>query len=745
MFSRRKLFIVTLTLLLITMVSVSFAYVNQVPPLSDTVEITSIPPVRSTLLSNRYTQQDDLTIVDQNPYVSLDGHEYLGTYLASNLSLYVHPKNLSLRVINETTGFVWGSNMNHDYLDPDDPLYDPNNPQTNIAQDNSPVSISYYNTNQIQLVRQSEYFMDGAFSGSFNRTDYDDKVGFIARMKMPRTGIEFDLDVYLDEEGLHVKVPYESVKDNGNFLISTITIYRNFGFTVKDTMPGYVFVPDGIGALIRYDGSMTKNFSKRFYGPDLTLARPDIERYLTAGVYGTVQGINQNAMLTIVASGAANATLTYQSQNPNVIFNKLYTTFEYRDKYVQRLNQAGTSTVELVQTYKNKFDIHFIHKFLDGDDANYVGFARSYRDYLTKKGVNISSMPTMNNIPLHLDVLALENKATWFGRQTVKMTSATDIAAMVQNLNDAGIEDIYATIHGWQKGGLSQTSPNFGRIDSAFGSVGVLDLPNLNVFYATTPTLGYVGGGGYRGSDVVQNQGSELIALYNYYLLNVERGLDILESNYTKILKKDMTNLSLESMDLLYSDHDQLMSRSEAIDILQTYLNVADKTMISHPFDYLFGADVIKEIELYSSQRIDFTDTVPFLTLVLSGQKLVFGRSANFFANTQNELLRMIDYQVYPNFYMTNESAGLLQHTDSSFIFTSKFSDWQMELKRQYQYLNGALSHVMGHEIVLREVLEVGLIRNTYDNGVQIYINYSGDDYHIGGITIEGLSYEVVI
>src|SRR5690606_11988127 len=130
---------------------------------------------------------------------------------------------------------------------------------------------------------------------------------------MPRNLIQFILNVYLDEEGLNVTVPFDSINDNGNFLISTITVYRNFGFTVKDTIPGYVFIPDGIGALIRYNEQQNKNYSKRFYGSDLTLQAQDVERPLTASLYGTVQGINQNAMMVILKNGSSHATLAYQS------------------------------------------------------------------------------------------------------------------------------------------------------------------------------------------------------------------------------------------------------------------------------------------------------------------------------------------------------------------------------------------------------------------------------------------------
>lgn len=744
-FKLKKPLIILLSVIGLLVISITISFAQNQPLYNDAVTTSSVIPVDATLKSNRYTQVDDLSTIDENPYVTINNHEFIGTHTDTGLSLYVHPEHLSLRIVNENTGYIWGSNMDHDYLEEGHPLYESNNPQTNIRQDISPVSISYFNTSQITSVRLNEYFYEGAFNGTFTRRELTDQTGFSARIKMPRSGIMFELIVYLNDEGLNIEVPFDSIEDNGNFIISTITIYRNFGFTTKDVTPGYAFIPDGVGALIRYDGTYNKNYSKKFYGPDLTLTSPSLERYLTAGLYGTVQGIHQNAMMVILNKGAAHGTLTYQSHNPNVLFNKLYTTFEYRDKYIQKLNASGTSTIERIQTDKNRFDIHFIYKFLSGENASYVGFSHVYREYLKKNGNQLEPLPTKDYIDLHLDILALESKSAWYGRASISMTNTTQINDITTNLQTNGIEHIVTTIHGWQSSGLSRTTPNFGRIDGAFGKIAQLDNPNVETYYATTPLLGYPGASGYQANDIVRNQGSEFIEVGNHYLLNPQDALDILNKNYERIHTKGIKNLSFEVMNLLYSDYHQRLSRSESMEIIEQFLNIANRTIVSQPFDYLFGADIIKELEMYSSQRIDFTDTVPFLPLILSGHKLVFGRSANFFANTQNELLRMIDYQIYPNFYVTHESAGLLLNTDSNNIFTSKFSDWQPEIIRQYNYLNDALKFVTGSYIESRVVIEPGFVQNTYSNGVVIYINYSGHAYTANGVTVPMMSYEVVL
>jgi hypothetical protein len=106
-----------------------------------------------------------------------------------------------------------------------------------------------------------------------------------------------------------------------------------------------------------------------------------------------------------------------------------------------------------------------------------------------------------------------------------------------------------------------------------------------------------------------------------------------------------------------------------------------------------------------------------------------FGRAGNFFSNTRNELLRMIDYHVYPAFFVTEASAYALMDTPSNHIFTSRFDDWKDTIQTQYQYVSQALNHVIQSDIKQRDILAPGVVKLTYDNDVIIYINYSGQAY----------------
>lgn len=750
----RRTTIVTLTILLTLLSSIVILYALNPGEYHDQVTVTSIAPITSTLQSNRYTQMDDLTPVLDNPYTDLEDHRLLDAVNHDTLALYVNPETLTIRVVNKETGYIWASDMTYDYLDPEHPQYNPADIGTTpalIRENQSPVQISYYNLNSNNVTQRfTEFFFENTISGLIqNYTEYSDKNGFEANLTMPISKIKLKLKVYLDDDGLNVEVPNESITDNNNFLISTLSVYHLFGFAKDTYTPGYMMIPDGVGALIRFGGKNIIPYSKKFYGSDITLDEWSNEQPLTAKVYGMVHGVNSHAFLGIVESGAANGMLSFlpASNATQSNFNRAQTSFEYRTSYAQKLNASGTNVVLRVQANRNQFDIHLKYLFLSDDKANYVGMANRYREYLINQGVNLTPLQNQSDIPLHIDVLATENRRTWYGQEVFTMTTANQLKSILEDLNQV-VSEIDVAVHGFQQGGMTGTAPNFNRVESLYGNPKVLDdLDYANIHYAVNPLIAFQGQGGYQANQVVQSLGRELISLGGEtYLLKPNQAYFLFSDDFNELVSQGIKHISYQSLSFLFSDYsDQVISRSQQINEIEKFLTLGNQTMVSQPMDYLWDADVLNDLALYSSQQLKFTDTVPFIPLVLAGHKKTYGRSGNFFSNTSNELLRMVDYQIMPSFFVTHESSHLLLNTGSSYIFTSRYSDWENEIKRQYQFVNEALSHVYNAYIVERVVLSPGVIKNTYSNDVVIYINYSGSSYVDGAVTIDALDYEVIL
>lgn len=736
---KRILFIIIVSISLTISALMIF---SKSPVISDVVNKTSVAPSKSSLSSNRYTQLETEVTGTINPLADIDGYTLIGSNLVSNLALYVNEADLSIRVVDLETNFVFGSSVN--VSEDDDELN-----QTWQKRVISPVFVQYYTSSNLQ----EEYLFQNPGS-KFTYSEYNElgRTGFEARLSFALSKVKLTLLVYLDDQGLNVEIPNEFIEEDDSTadtskMLSSITPYPFFGVTKGDLTSGYVFIPDGVGALMRFnDKNISSTYTKKFFGNESATSLS--EKSLFANVYGMVHGANQNGFLAIIEDGSAQASFVYTPTGNPINYNYANVGFEYRVSYTQFLNQSQTSSVRLVQGKRNQFDIKMLYLFLNNEKANYVGMANAYQAYLVNQGDLVKT--TYTDIPLHLDVLMAENKKSLFGRKTFRMTAFSDVNLMINTLKLSGIENLDINLFGFEKGGLSYQGPSYTKIESVVGSKSSLSKllkQDVNIYFVADYVTAYKNAKGYNMNDVSQTIGQQLMTEDNNYLLSHTDGLKKYQSNYKTLNKTyKIDQMALSSIgNHLYRDYSTDQYREDMIDVARAYLNVSEKTSVINAFSYLFGASAITDAPMYSSQQTKFTDTVPFYSYVLSGHKATFARNANFFSNTSNELLRMIDYHLYPSFYVTKASSYLLLDTGSEHIFTSRFKDWESEITRQYNYVNEALKHVSNNQVTSRVIVETGVVYVSYDNGVSILINYTGELKTYLGTQVLPQDYEVIL
>lgn len=716
----------------------------------DVVNNESSIPTNYQFLSNKYTQQEEDLRTAINEFIPVDGYNILGTNNDSNLSLSINSNDLSIVVNDLNASYYWSSIIDTSYLlDEDSNLHDEGDLGASnflIGRMKSPVIISYF----VGELRREEGLFDSPAS-SFSKPviiNENNKVGFSSTLRFATANISLKLIVYIDNFGLNVEIPFDSIVEHGQMKLSNISAYQYFGATKRARIPGYTFVPDGIGALIRYDDTIKGIYNKRFFGNDLGLTQTKSnEQQLFANLYGVVHGIDQNGFINIVENGSTYGNLIVNPSRTEDDFNKSYILFEYRVLYTQYLNSRKTNSIRLVQDDMNEFDIKMNYQFINNENANYVGMANLYKDYLDLE----NNLNDFNNISLHLNVLAAENRPTLFGNKDFSMTKIEELQLIIEQLNDDDINNIDVTYHGWYNKGFSNSRVRYRNINKKVGNK--KDLTNLlnnttaNIYFNVDYNHTNTNTGGFSSKDVVQSINQELVLdENNQYILNNAYVLNSLINDYNKLNKLGISNIGFNqlSKELSSNFYRSGYTREQAIKDYQEILMIASKSAVAKPYSFLWDADVIYDIALYSSNQAKFSDTVPFIPIVLS-EKITYGRSGNFFSNTSNEVLRMIDYNLYPSFYITNESSNLLLNTKSNNIYTSRFIDWQPTIVDQYHYINDALKNVVGSSIIKREIINVGLVKNSYSNGVVIYVNYSENDYIDSGVTIKSDSYEVIL
>jgi hypothetical protein len=438
-------------------------------------------------------------------------------------------------------------------------------------------------------------------------------------------------------------------------------------------------------------------------------------------------------------------------------FNFLYNVFTYNESYFQATNRSGAGVTTL-QPETNAFDVVMHYRFLTGEASDYVGMARSYQQYLVEKGV-LTRTPVQNSdIGIRLEFLGGDKEKVLFWQRMIPMTTVSQMGAILGDLDIRNPEVIY---YGWQPLGASSMPPQTFKLDRRLGTqeelTAVMDqiaAAGGNFSLYLDPQAALWGESGYSPrNDLAMSITNFNLIGFNRWKVNYYLNLEALSRHYSGLSSDIFTELkaglALDGLgSMLYSDfkRNHFLNREEAITAYQELLAENDgSTSFYLPNDYMFGfADAYYDIPLTNSGYIYMTDVVPFLQIVLAGYIPYYGPALNFSSNLQEDLLRQVDFGVYPSYFLTQEVTAKILNTSSTWIFTSSVDQWGGEVEQTYQWLNSLLGPVKGQEIISRQELAEGVTATTYGNGKQIIVNYTDQPFRVNGTVVNSRDAAIV-
>lgn len=708
------------------------------------VQPLSAKTLQQEVTTNQYTQLDEKTTDWTNNQTIPETYQKV----AENdlFELYANPDSLAFKVLDKRSGYVWHSNL--DEKEDGDRL---NKTWTAFAQ--SGISIDFMDLKAIST--------RASITNSENSIDFmKTSEGFEATVTFTVPSISITVKVSLEGSGVKVEIPNEMiVESNEEFKLGIVYVYPFFGYTRGASVPGYMFIPDGAGSLIRFaETTKAKNmFYGRYYGSDLGMLTklaydPTTNRpyNLSIPVFGMVHGFQQNAFIALVEKGASYGELQVHPSGIITNFNFLYNIFVYNESYFQATNRSGAG-VTTIQKETNRFDIQMHYRFLTGEQSDYVGMAKSYQEFLLQKGDLSKVEDPESNIGIKLEFLAGEKEKVLFWDRLIPMTTIEQAKDILINLDVFNPDVVY---YGWQPLGASTMGPKKLKIDKGLGSL--RDFEGLiqsvsekggELYLYVDPQSALLDEKGYSPRyDLAMSitntniQGFNRNKVNNY--LNFAATKDLYVSISEDIDPDLKVGLALDSIgSMLYSDFKggNLMNRE---DFIQNYRELfaqenGNKSFYS-PNDYLFAfLDGYYDMPISTSGYLYTTDTVPFLQIVLSGYIPYFGSALNFSSDLTTDLLRHADFGVYPSFYLTNEVTAEILNTNSSWIYTSSIDQWEGEIERAYAWLDNLLAPVKGEQIVARLVVADGIVSTRYTNGKQILVNYTTNPYTFEGVQIK--------
>lgn len=662
-----------------------------------------------------------------------------------NFQLYLNESTLAFKVVDKRSGYVWHSNL--DEVGADDRL---NRTWTAFAQ--SGISIDYLdqkatrirasitNTNQSIVVNPIEQ-------------------GFAATVQFLDPSITLTVLVQLEPEGVNVQVPFDSIKEEDPaFKLGLLHVYPFLGATRDDQTPGYMFIPDGVGTLIRFAAqTKAKNmFYGRYYGADLGMITavpydPTINRpfKISIPVIGMVHGEKENAFIAIVENGAPYGEIQAHPAGIITNFNFLYNVFIYNESYFQATNRAGAGVTTL-QPSTNRFDVSIHYRFLTGEAGDYVGMANSYQVYLVDKGMLHQTAVPGDNIGIRLEFLGAEKEKILFWHRAIPMTT---IAQMDDILADLEVENPEVVYYGWQPLGASTMPPHSLRLERRLGNkqklealVGEVTAVGGNFYLYLDPQAALRDEGGYSTRrDLAMSITNFNLIGHNRNKVNYYLNYEALHGRYAALSADVSTDLqaglALDGIgSMLYSDfkRNNFLNRADTIAQYQALLAERNIPLAFYmPNDYLFGfMQAYFDMPLTNSGYLYAPEAVPFLPIILAGYVPFYGPALNFSSNTRQDLLRHIDFGVYPSYFLTQEITANILNTSSNWIYSSSYGQWGPEIEANYQWLNGLLGPVAGQRITARQTLAPGVFATTYGNNKQIIVNYNNTPYVGDGVAV---------
>lgn len=637
--------------------------------------------------------------------------------------------------------------------------------------------------------------------------------------------VEITVQIYFDLDGFNIEIRDEDITGEDVDIISSIALTpfmgsyggKQFKPRVESTNvgteaepviekeviwdiaeqklrnPGYMFVPDGSGALLRFTDYATSlsGYTGHVYGQDIAQMSSHISNTTSyvpfkqpvIPVFGISYGDGtQAAFLSYVSKGSefmqiyarpSNSADTYNLTDYNIIHSR----FVLNKVYTQVYNQSGASYQSLLEE-RNRFDIYQHYNFLAGDGSNalnpysadYVGMALKYRDYLSSNEVAVLDFnkPYKADIPIRVDFLMSDAKNALVGTENVVTTDIWQVKVILDKLRENGITNINSGLLGYQNGGVTlgrKSHPDFirsiGTKDDFKRVVGELNDLDIDVSLAQDYTTIFE-----ENLFLIGNAMKHVGGWYSE--LNYRRVTGPVEKQYYATpwrVQEWVTGTQNETAGMgfnsytydgitnnLYSHYDtntNIVTVTDTIALYQeTFERMPDELVINNvkPNLYLWKyTDRYLQAPVFSTQFLVETDTVPFLQILLNGSMEVYAPYSNFSFYQIRDVLRMIDYNTYPSFVLTHDPSYELVATQSADFYSTEYTLYEDMIKEIYTKVNSVLAGVQNTVWINRSVLAPGVILNTYENGIKILINYTDESYVHGGVTVLPLDIKILV
>ncbi len=387
----------------------------------------------------------------------------------------------------------------------------------------------------------------------------------------------------------------------------------NYGGDAHEEMlyDGYVFYPDGSGALFEYSDLYTDTkktsiaWSGKVYGQDYAYytVSGQHQEPVRLPVYGVINTDDiaevpmldadgnqlydererklydlvpvRSGFLAVLEEGDALTSLSVSFGAARHNYASVYPTYYPRPKdtydLADSISVSGNTEWTVVADRKYTGSYRTRIELLSSNEASWVGMATKYREYLKSNGTLTPLANTASQIPLYLEAFgAIETtKQILSFPVTVKvpLTTFDDVGAIYDDLKNSGITNVNFKLTGFANGGMSAAYPAKVKWEKAVG-----------------------GKSGFR--DLIEKAEDEGFGVYPefdfLYLSNDGSGGGV---SLKKIGARTVDNryCSKQIYDAVYQEFTSFFDMCVATNVIGTYYQKLEKKLSKYEDDGAFG------------------------------------------------------------------------------------------------------------------------------------------------------------
>lgn len=593
------------------------------------------------------------------------------------------------------------------------------------------------------------------------------------------------VEYQLDGKQFIARIIMNEVEYTESFPLTQIRFLEFFGAAGSEE-EGYIFVPDGSGALIYLNNGKNQSttYVSKVYGNDESLSHETVtdlnkELSIRLPVYGIKT--EDKAMLAIIEDGESYASIYGDVAGKTNSYNTTFSQVNFLPNGKSSLDSmTGSGVLQLYQSkpYDGVYQIRY--NFLGKERANYIDMAKEYQSYLIEKEILTEKSERLER-PFYLGLIGgvdLTKKLAGIPyRGTEVLTSFAEAQEIIDSLRNDGIDNIKVKYSGWFNDGLNHGYPakvkTIKKLEKELTLHQFKDsMADANIPVYFDVDFGYVykdqlfdgfstnkQSARYFDNNMVMVTNDDLTKKVTgrngkkatkKYILNTSNLEPLVTKFINQANKKDIHEISLRTITSTISSdfsNKNFVGRQESLNHVKGAINQLVEENIHLMGDnsnaYAFGGvNDIVNVPLHANLYAIIDEAIPFYQLVIQGYIDYAGAPLNLADDYHEELLKSIETGAGLYFEWIAADNSLLKETEYDYLFSVEYKNWYDEAINLYKDLETKLKPIEGkritdHKKVLTDVYEV-----EYED-VKLYVNYTEKDVEYNGVKIAARSFAI--